>query len=30
LIALIQRRARAERGIELESELEIIGNETDH
>ncbi len=30
LIALIQQRARAERGIELESEVEIIGNETEH
>jgi UDP-N-acetylenolpyruvoylglucosamine reductase len=29
LIALIQQRARAERGIELESEVEIIGNETE-
>ena len=30
LMALIRERARAERGIELESEVEIIGNETDH
>ena len=30
LMALIRELARAERGIELESEVEIIGNETDH
>jgi len=30
LMALIRERARAERGIELESEVEIIGNETEH
>jgi UDP-N-acetylenolpyruvoylglucosamine reductase len=29
LIALIRQRARAQRGIELESEVEIIGNETE-
>jgi UDP-N-acetylenolpyruvoylglucosamine reductase len=30
LIALIQQRARAGRGIELESEVEVIGNEPEH
>jgi UDP-N-acetylenolpyruvoylglucosamine reductase len=30
LMALIQQRARARRGIELESEVEIIGNEPEH
>jgi UDP-N-acetylenolpyruvoylglucosamine reductase len=30
LIALIQRRVRAGRGIELESEVEIIGNEPEY